>query len=437
MKHTHEIRDAIHVFIRLDTDERSVVDSSAVQRLRHVQQLALTNLVYPGATHKRFEHSLGVMELAGRVFDVLTRKELSEKIKKSFPVDFRDEGTCKYWRRVVRLAALCHDTGHLPFSHAAEKELLPEGWDHERITRALIEGKEMGEIFARMRPPVAPVDVVKVAVGPKNARDLKFDNWETILSEIIVNAAFGVDRMDYLLRDSHHAGVAYGRFDHYRLVDTLRILPVIAGDEESTEPTVGIEEGGIQSAEALLYARYLMFSQLYFHPVRRIYDIHLKEFLSEWLTEGLFSTDIYKHLAMTDNEVMTAMVAASRDEDAPGHDAAQTIISRRHFRLLYGRNPQDIARNPAAVTAVFRAARKQFSAENIRCDDPPRKAASAPEFPVLMRDGRVASSLQVSEVLNHLPGTAVGFVFVHPDKANEAHMWLEKYRDIIVRGVSQ
>ena len=182
---------------------------------------------------------------------------------------------------------------------------------------------------------------------------------------------------------------------------------------------------------------YLMFSQLYFHPVRRIYDIHLKEFLLEWLAEGKFSTDIDKHLAMTDNEVMTAIVAASRDEDAPGHDAAQTIILRRHFRFLYGRNPQDIARNPAAVTTVFRAARKQFGAENIRCDDPPQKAVSAPEFPVLMRDGRVASSLQVSEVLNHLPGTAVGFVFVHPDKANEARMWLEKHRDTIVREASQ
>ena len=437
MKHTHEIRDAIHVFIRLDTDERSVVDSSAVQRLRHVQQLALTNLVYPGATHKRFEHSLGVMELAGRVFDVLTRKELSEKIKKSFPVDFRDEGTCKYWRRVVRLAALCHDTGHLPFSHAAEKELLPEDWDHDRITRVLIESKEMGKLFEQMRPPVAPVDVMKVAVGPANARDLKFNNWETILSEIIVNAAFGVDRMDYLLRDSHHAGVAYGRFDHYRLIDTLHILPGVAGNEESTEPTVGIEEGGLQSAEALLYARYLMFSQLYYHPVRRIYDIHLKEFLSEWLTQGMFSTDIDKHLAMTDNEVMTAMLAASREKDAPGHDAAQTIILRRHFRLLYERNPQDIARTPAAVATVFRAARNQFGAENIRCDDPPRKAASAPEFPVLMRDDRVASSLQVSEVLNHLPSTAIGFVFVQPDKANDARMWLDKNRDTIVRGASQ
>ena len=68
----HEIRDPIHVFVRLDSQEREVLNSRPFQRLRHIHQLALTYLVYPGATHKRFEHSLGVMELAGRVFDVVT-----------------------------------------------------------------------------------------------------------------------------------------------------------------------------------------------------------------------------------------------------------------------------------------------------------------------------------------------------------------------------
>jgi hypothetical protein len=176
-----------------------------------------------------------------------------------------------------------------------------------------------------------------------------------------------------------------------------------------------------------------MYSQLYFHPVRRIYDIHLKDFLSAWLIGGVFSTDVEQHLAMTDNEVMAAIADASRKDNAPGHVEARTITARKHFRLLYGRNPQDIAKNPAAVAAVFRAARERFGAENIRGDDPASKATSAPDFPVLMRDGRVASSLQVSEVLNHLPGTAIGFVFVHPDKVIEARNWLERERDNIIR----
>ena len=273
----------------LDGDERKVLDSRPFQRLRHVHQLALTHLVYPGATHKRFEHSLGVMELAGRVFDIVTNTDnVTDEIKHLLePLTNPDH--LAYWRRVLRMAALCHDVGHLPFSHAAEQELLPTGWDHERFTRDIISSSEMQAIWSAVTPPLRPDNIIKLAIGPKKARDLDFSDWEAILSEIVVGDAFGVDRMDYLLRDSHHAGVAYGRFDHYRLIDTLRILTI--GNHGSQEPALGVEEGGIQSAEALMLARYFMYSQVYFHPVRRIYNIHLMDFLKEWLDEGAFSTD--------------------------------------------------------------------------------------------------------------------------------------------------
>ena len=113
---------------------------------------------------------------------------------------------------------------------------------------------------------IRPKHVAKLALGPKEMREEAFSAWETILSEIIVGDAFGVDRMDYLLRDSLHTGVAYGRFDHFRLVDTLRILPMPPSgdgdDEESEALGLGIEVGGIQSAEALLLARYFMYSQV-------------------------------------------------------------------------------------------------------------------------------------------------------------------------------
>src|SRR5437016_12008115 len=118
-KNIHEIRDAIHVFVRLDSDERKVLNSRPFQRLRHIHQLALSYLVYPGATHRRFEHSLGVMELAGRVFDIVTNPEnLIGEVRDQF-TEIANEDTRRYWRRVVRMAALCHDLGHLPFSHAA------------------------------------------------------------------------------------------------------------------------------------------------------------------------------------------------------------------------------------------------------------------------------------------------------------------------------
>ena len=308
------------MFIRLDSDERRVLDSRPFQRLRHIHQLAMTYLIYPGATHKRFEHSLGVMELAGQVFDIVTNPDnVTDEIKHLLgPLNVPDKRA--YWRRVVRMAALCHDVGHLPFSHAAEKELLPDDWDHEKLTREIIVSDEMKTIWGSIIPPLHPEHIEKLAVGPKKATDLEFTDWETILTEIIVGDAFGVDRMDYLLRDSHHVGVVYGKFDHHRLIDTLRILPPAQSGEngKSQEPALGVEEGGIQSAEALMLARYFMYSQVYFHPVRRIYNTHLTDFLREWLDGGEFTTDLESHLKMTDSEVTAALWEAAFEEKV-GH----------------------------------------------------------------------------------------------------------------------
>lgn len=208
----------------MDSHERKVLDSRPFQRLRNIHQLAMTYLVYPGATHRRFEHSLGVMELASRVYDIVTFQEnVNGRIKELIP-EIRNIDEKGYWRKVLRIAALCHDLGHIAFSHAAEKDLLPHGWSHERITREIILHSDMKSIFESLTPPLRSSDIVKLALGKEKAPDLEFTDWETVLSEIIVGDAFGVDRMDYLLRDSLHIGVAYGRFDHYRLIDTLRIF---------------------------------------------------------------------------------------------------------------------------------------------------------------------------------------------------------------------
>src|SRR6476659_4559012 len=102
-KHLHEIRDPIHVFVRLDSDERAILDSRPFQRLRHIHQLALTYLLYPAATHKRFEHSLGVMELAGRVFDVVTNlANVSGEIRSTLS-EISQPNQLQYWRRVLRM----------------------------------------------------------------------------------------------------------------------------------------------------------------------------------------------------------------------------------------------------------------------------------------------------------------------------------------------
>lgn len=412
MSRLHEFRCPIHGFIRLDDDERALVDSEPFQRLRQIHQLALTWLVYPGATHRRFEHSLGVAELAGRVYDVVTAPAHIHPDCASFvPKPGTDEHA--YWRRALRLAALAHDLGHLPFSHAAEHDLLPPGYNHESLTIALIEAEPLASLWGRMSPAILPSDIVKLAVGPKTLPGIAFTAWQKVLAEIITGAAFGVDRMDYLLRDSWHAGVSYGVFDRARLVDTLRILPT-----EDGTPALGLEDGGLPSAEALMLARQFTYRQVYFHPIRRIYDIHLREFLAAWLPGGYFPTDPQAHLALTDAEVIVAMRAIARDAAHPAHGPARIIIDRQHYKRLY--TGQD--GGPPAVWLLAEA-NARFGAAAVRHDEY-RQRSGAPDFPVLTGDGRVGSSLALSHTLRHIPALSGDDLFISRDRIDEARLWL-------------
>ena len=435
-KRQHEFCDPIHDFVRVDSDERKVIDSPPLQRLRHIHQLAMTFLVYPGATHRRFEHSLGTMELASRVYDVITNpSNVKDEVRDMFP----DRERLRYWRRVVRLAALCHDIGHLPFSHAAEHDLLPDDWSHERMSRQLILSDNLSGLFKEIG--VEAEDVAKVAVGPKKAKDVPLP-WVSILADIIVGDAFGVDRMDYLLRDSLHVGVPYGNFGHHRLIDTLRILPSSA-DTTSSKPSLGVELGGLQSAEALLMARYFMYSQVYFHRVRMIYDQHLIDFLNEWLEDGKFSIDTNDHLEMTDNEVTAAILDAARDETVQAHNSAERLASREHFRVLYSRSPQDVERDleatvkdPEVAVQVRKATEEQYGPSKIRYARRHDKGGEV-DFPVLMDDGSIASSKAVSEVLGQLPGITKEYVYVDKDILKDAKKWLKENLDQLLEMESE
>lgn len=310
---------------------------------------------------------------------------------------------------------------------------MPDGWDHERLTAELIRSEEMQEIWRGQRPPLEAEDIIKLAVGPKKLREVDYSDWEAILSEIIVGDALGADRIDYLLRDSHHAGVAYGGFDHHRLIDTLRILPRA---RESDEPALGIEEGGLHSAEALLLARYFMFTQVYFHPVRRIYDHHLKDFLREWTAgEGLpIETD--RHLELTDHEVYAAILEAARGPDKLGHEPARRLVDRGHFKEVYRRNPPDLSRNPDAPELVARALAEELGDHRTTFDHVPAKG-SAPDYPVLMPDERIVSSLGLSEVLETLPSLAIDFIFVDPEVRQSAGQFLRANRERIIHPVDE
>ena len=215
-KRHFEVRDPVHTFIALDAIEpegrwtRTPFSASATSR----QQLALSSLVYPGATHRRFEHSLGVMHVASRIYDVVTRLDkTNEEIREVVPEPGSLDDAVS--RSLLRLAALCHDTGHLPFSHAAEeRSCFPTAGitSGNRVRDPLLrrDARRMGTDDEWPDPE----QLVKIALGPRKSREA----WARAVVLAVGGdlggdgrrRSFGADRIDYLLRDSLHTGVAYG-----------------------------------------------------------------------------------------------------------------------------------------------------------------------------------------------------------------------------------
>jgi len=292
-----------------------------------------------------------------------------------------------------------------------------------------------------MEPQPKPEQIAKIAVGEKDAQEyLPFSPWEKILSQIITGEALGADRMDYLLRDSLHSGVTYGNFDHHRLIDTMRILPGVAQDDSedyNIEPDLGIEEGGLQVAESLLVARYLMFTQVYFHHVRRIYDIHLKAFLNASLQGGCYPTDLNDFLSTTDNEILSSIRASARDTSSPGHQFAKRILERNHFKKVYKLMTQDRASNPFAFSAIASALSDHIGCENVIIDDANKDTASQNNFPIQADDGRILSAHGESQVMTSLPAATTGYLLVNPDQREKACAWVKKNVDTFLKSGSE
>jgi HD superfamily phosphohydrolase len=279
-----EVRCPIYGFIPLDEWEHDVIETPELRRLRRIRQLAWTDYVYPGAMHTRFEHTLGVMHMARMLFEQLTRPLTRSR---RFIVDHfgGNEDQLRRYDKLVRLAALLHDVGHSPFSHGGE-ELFPskgdgtgERFQHEEYSAALITHNLRSVIDDHPRDAygIRADEVADLILGSAEAGAALF--WRPLIS-----GQLDADRMDYLLRDSHHAGVQYGRYDWHRIINTATVAP----PEEDRGPRVGVTEGGWNAAEGLIIARYMMFNQVYYHKTRVALDFHLQCALSEVLPGGHF-----------------------------------------------------------------------------------------------------------------------------------------------------
>jgi hypothetical protein len=211
---------------------------------------------------------------------------------------------------------------------------------------------------------------------------------------------------------------------------------------DTTETSVlelGVERGGLESAEALQLARYFMFSQVYLHPVRMIYDIHLKDFLVEWLKEtygGTYPIGVKEFLNLTDSEVQAALLRAANDNSARGHDSAERIVKRQHFKVFYSRRPGDVEVFAEATKAIFHAAQTEFGAQNVRYADG-RKSGIPVTFTVEDRDGKPAASTALSDAFERLLQPKDEFVYIVPELREKAHKWVQKYGPDIISVAKQ
>ncbi len=253
------VRDPLWSAIRLDAAAVRIIDTPVFQRLRYIRQLGHAYLVYPGATHTRFDHALGVYHLARKTLQLLgERGELRDV----------DELDCQ----LVPYAGLLHDVGHYPYSHALE-ELGPEdvAEHHEALTVRFLHEPELAEVLAAIAPDAA-VRIEQMVRGT-GASPLQG----------LVAGSLDLDKIEYLNRDAMFCGVPYGMVDVDRLVHSLALLR----DPETGRLEVGIHENGLSALESLLFSKYQMFRNVYWHHGVRAATAVYKRMVRECVTAGL------------------------------------------------------------------------------------------------------------------------------------------------------
>jgi uncharacterized protein len=272
------IRDPLWNNIRIDGPYLRLLDAAPFQRLRYVRQLGLAHLVYPGATHSRFEHALGAYHLAQE-----TVRLLRETSGDAFP---------ELDGRIVIAAALLHDIGHYPFSHALEELGIPH---HEMVAGPLIAEGPIGEILRSEFSADAPERILALVRG---------ESQEPLQG--LISGSIDLDKIDYLKRDAMNCGVSYGEVD----VDRLRHALTLVTDPATGRRAVGLKERGLSALESLLFAKYQMYRNVYWHHAVRSATAMYKRLVEDALADG--ALDVRQLPTFTDEGLLHALDRAPR-----------------------------------------------------------------------------------------------------------------------------
>jgi uncharacterized protein len=284
----------------LSAEAARVISTPAFLRLEGIQQLGFVSRIWPGARHTRFEHSLGVMHLMGEALQRLRDG--------GAPID--DESA-----RTGIAAALLHDIGHYPFSHAIE-EIGPPVPGHEQVGREIIESGEIGDLL-RSDWRVNPARVGWL-IAPHGPPATGGDE----LVRGLLSGALDVDKLDYLPRDARACHVPYGGVDTQRLLNALRVIDV------DGQPRVGIDDKGISPLHSLINARQEMFDNVYWHHTNRACMAMLLRAVQDAVLSGMPAQDLTLHSDYT-------LLHRLLQEDMP--DTTRALVQRLQTRTLYKR----------------------------------------------------------------------------------------------------
>jgi uncharacterized protein len=299
------LRDPLWDTIRLDPTAVRIVDTAEFQRLRYIRQLGLAHLVYPGATHTRFDHALGVYHL--------TKTALRHLRERGGVAPEAWDG-----EELVPYAALLHDIGHYAYSHALEElatEHLPV--HHEEVSRRFFASPSLRDAMA----PLGLTAPDRIAELIRGEGDIPLRG--------LVSGSLDLDKMEYLRRDARFCGVPYGEVDVSRLLQGLKLLE----DPVTGRYEVGVHEKAISSLESLLFAKYQMFRNVYWHHAVRAATALYKRIVEEAVRGGLIDSE--ELIGPTDEELLYEIGRRVLDADS---EVAERIATRwlpalRHRKL--------------------------------------------------------------------------------------------------------